>query len=197
VDPPSTLWAAVQQGLAAEEIEQARRPAWRRAWSRWAPMLPRYGAGALVAAAAIALLWWRAHRDDAAPTPARPIVGKSDVVETNVKIGSSQHALVAPTSPPCAEGDDVTADLAGEAACVTARYRATADELLVLAREARARWSDGDRESFDARVSELDATIAAAAEGRPKQRALQAMIRYLQGAAVRDDVLLAAHGGAP
>ena len=47
---------------------------------------------------------------------------------------------------------------------------------------------------FDARVVELRGTIAAAAEGRPRQRAWRELIRYLQGAVVRDEIALAGGG---
>jgi hypothetical protein len=63
-----------------------------------------------------------------------------------------------------------------------------------LATEARAGWTDEHAGAFDARVAALHSAIDRAAQGHAQQRAQRAMIRYLQGAVVRDDVLLASGG---
>jgi predicted dehydrogenase len=80
---------------------------------------------------------------------------------------------------------------------VTATYAATADELLALARDARTRWTPAQQTEFDAEVAALRQAVDAAAEGRPRQRAWRAMIRYVQGAVVRDPIVLASSGATP
>ena len=213
LDPPPSLWAGVQARLAAEEIEAARAPAWRRLFARWARHLetqaPRLAIGAALAAVAVAALWWRAQRDDddaAAPRAGEVVAVPSPRIEAGTDprppaatgpTGSITRVTpAAPPAPAAPSGDDVTAELAAEPARLTASYADAAEELVALAGDACARWTDDERAAFDARLAELRAEIADAAEGRPRQRAWRALIRYLQGAIVRDDVALAS-GGAP
>src|SRR5687767_1671656 len=61
LDPPPTMWSNIQSQLAAAEVEESQRPAWKRMLSRWTPMLPRFAAGGTLAAVAVAILWWRAQ----------------------------------------------------------------------------------------------------------------------------------------
>ena len=35
IDPPASLWAGVQARLAADEVAESKKPAWRRALARW------------------------------------------------------------------------------------------------------------------------------------------------------------------
>jgi hypothetical protein len=184
VDPPPSLWAGVQAQLAAAEVADAKRPAWRRALARWAPSAPRFAAGALVAAAAIAVLWWRTQRTpDETPAPSPEIATPSKAPDP------------APTPAPAPERGDVTADLAAEPARQTETYGDAAEELLALATEARVTWTADQQTAFDTRVSELRGLIDRAPDGRPKQKAWRELIRYLQGALVRDEIALA--GGVP
>jgi len=182
VDPPASMWAGIQARLAQEEVAHSQTPAWRRAVARWAPSAPRFAVGGLVAAAAISVLWWRSHqgRDAPAMVPDPPVIATPNKVigPTQVEVGGDSST-------------DVTADLAGEAARVTATYGDAAEELLALAGEARGLWTTEQKDAFDAHVLELRGRIAAAAEGRPRQRAWRELIRYLQGAVVRDEIALA------
>jgi len=191
-DPPSSMWIGVQARLAAAEVAESKRPSWRRVISRWAammPSMPRLVAGGLVVAASVTVIWWKAQPADEAPrtvlTDNRP-----------PKYGADGPKHVTPPSPvpSVPSGDDVTADLASEPARTTASYAAAVDELLVLARDARATWSDDRKVAFDGKVRALRATIADAAEGRPRQRATRTLIRYLEGAVIREDVSLASGG---
>lgn len=186
VDPPPSLWAGVQAQLAAAEVADAKRPAWRRALARWAPTAPRFAAGALVAAAAIAVLWWRTHRT------------AEDAAAPDTQIATPGPAPAPPPAPepiaPPSDGD-ITAELAAEPARQTETYGNTAEELLALATEARQAWSADQQTAFDAKVSELRGLIDRAPEGRGKQKAWRELIRYLQGAVVRDEIALA--GGVP
>lgn len=182
VDPPASMWAGIQARLGQEEVAHSQTPAWRRALARWAPSAPRFAVGALVAAAAISVLWWRAHQGSDAPsTVPDPVT----IATPNKVIGPTQVEVGGASST------DVTTDLAGEAARVTATYGDAAEELLALAGEARGQWTTEQKDAFDAHVLELRGAIASAAEGRPRQRAWRELIRYLQGAVVRDEIALA------
>jgi hypothetical protein len=191
LDPPPSLWAGVQAQLAAAEVADAKRPAWRRALARWAPRAPTFAAGGLAAAAAITVLWWRAHRspaDEPTPPPS-PVATHVAPAPTPAKPGTPDvraHGVMAP-----AGNDDVTADLAHDAERASASYAQAADELVALATEARTQWSDERKVAFDTKLVELRATIDHVAEGRPRQRAWRELIRYLQGAVIRDDIALA------
>jgi hypothetical protein len=93
--------------------------------------------------------------------------------------------------------DDVSEDLATENARTALRYNETIDELSQLAKTARSQWSPDRQQTFDARVTKLRGEIASA-KGRQRQRAQGELVRYLQGAAVRDQVTVAMNDrGAP
>lgn len=186
VDPPASMWAGIQARLADEEVAHSQRPAWRRALARWAPAAPRFAAGGLLAAAAVAILVWRAQGGPEAPA----------VTPDPEPIAVAQPKVTGPTQVVVggASSSDVTADLVGEAARVTATYADAAEELLALAGEARGQWTAEQKDAFDAHVVELRGSITSAAEGRPRQRAWRELIRYLQGAVVRDDITLAGGG---
>lgn len=190
-EPPPSLWANVQAQLAAAEVAEAQRPAWRRAltrWSRWLPAPPRYAAVGLVGAAALVIAW-KARTHEAASTTTAPELAVAPPPPAAV------HVAPAPVAPPTPEvAPDVSADLEAEPARVTASYRQTVDELLEVAADMRSEWSDDRATAFDARVSALERAAAAADDGKPRQRALRTLIRYLQGALIRDDVVLASRG---
>ncbi|HEU0030238.1 MAG TPA: anti-sigma factor [Kofleriaceae bacterium] len=198
LDPPSTLWAGVQARLAAEEVAAAEQPSWKRMLARarrWLPSTPQLAAGGVLAAAAVALIVWRTQGGhEAAP------IAVHDVQSPKIE----SHGVKPPPPPApapvqvaaCASSDDVSADLAAEPACVTEMYRRNADELLALANDAKPSWAADRRAAFDTKVRALREGIASAAEGKPRQRAYRALIRYLEGAAIREDVALASVGGA-
>ena len=109
---------------------------------------------------------------------------------------ASDPRLVAPSD------DDVTADLAHEAARTSAAYAATADNLAAQLADVRSGWTADRRQAFDVRLADLRTAITGAGEGRARQRALRAEIRYLQGALIRDEIasndrVLAAPGRLP
>lgn len=190
LDPPASLWAGVQQRLAAEEVADAERPTWRRVLARWMPRTPQLALGGAVLAGAIVLIVVKTQRTEerdrtvSAPMKIDPMV-----------LAPSTH--VAPPVPPVVDDDrDVTQALASAPGTVTEDYASAARELLPLAKEARARWSESQQHEFDARVAELDQKVASAADERARQRSYRALIRYLQRAAIRDDVTLASIGGA-
>jgi hypothetical protein len=198
-DPPSSMWAGVQARLAAAEVAESRRPAWRRLVSRWAAMIPsfpRLATGGLVVAAAVTVIWWKSQ-----PAPSDE-TQRTVVIDNRPPLyGAEGHKPVTPPLAPVSpsallapSADDVTADIASEPARITASYTAAADELMTLARDARTSWSDDRKAAFDDKVKTLRATIANAAEGRPRQRATRTLIRYLEGAVIREDISLASGG---
>lgn len=197
VDPPASLWAGVQAQLAAAEVADARKPRWRRAvarWARWAPWpptLPQYISGGALAAAAAVMLTWRAHR----AAELAPIAVSSPVAVSAPRVTPLVPPAAPPTALPVAPApDDVTADLMAEPARTTASYAAVVEELMKLASEARTGWSDDQKAAFDDKLAALRRGLGHAADGRPQQRAQRALIRYLQTAIVRDDVMLASGG---
>lgn len=197
VDPPAGMWTNIQAQLAAAEVAESKRPAWKRAVARWTPMLPRFAMGGALAAAAIGILWWRSHEPVEKPPAKVTIV---DAPSPKIEAAAPSAIASSQTSGCNLEGPahaDVTADLAGEAARVTACYAQTANELLALANEARGTWSDAQRSSFDAEVTALKQAVDTAEAGRPQQRAWRAMNRYLQHRLTRDEIALASTGGAP
>jgi anti-sigma factor RsiW len=189
LDPPASLWAGVQARLAQAEMADAERPAWRRALARWMPRAPQLGMAAVAIAAVVAFVMWRSHHDEVAqrvvPAPAP------------APMPLAAPAVKAPAPAPSIASPDVTADLAAAPARQTQDYAAAVAELMPLAEDARTRWTEERKRTFDARVAELRKQIDGAAEGRPRQHAYRALIRYLQTAAVRDEIALADVGGAP
>jgi anti-sigma factor RsiW len=179
VDPPASLWAGVQARLAAAEVADAERPAWRRALSRWLVPQQLVLAGVGIAALVTLVVWKTRHADAPTTVPAPP----------PHEIAAAPPQQFAPAvQPPVKEEPDVTAELAAAPARETQSYAEAAAELLRLAGDARASWSDERKAAFDARVAELRGAIDHASEEHPRQQAYRALIRYLQGAAIRDEV---------
>jgi len=146
------------------------------AWAR-----PARGLGLALAGAAIAMgvaVWQAGHRRLDQPA---------------VTLLSS---VPAPDSSPCAAGAprDVALALASEPTCVTEAYASAAADLVRTAQEQRAQWDDERRQRFDAQLDDLRRNVEAAPEGRPRQRAYRAVIRFLQRVTTRDQVLADARG---
>jgi hypothetical protein len=203
LDPPPSLWAGVQARLAAAEEVEARRPRWRRVLARWAPALPRLGAGSLVAAAAITVLWWRAHRageQDAELVPAPVVIAQPPMKlapYTDLPPAPAPGPAPRPASCELPEAADATADLALDDARRSGCYAAAAEALLAQAGEIRTGWTADQRAAFDAQLASLRGAVDAAAEGRARHRAWRSVVRYLRGALARDEVVALAGGGAP
>lgn len=197
LDPPASLWAGVQQRLAAEEVADAERPAWRRTLARLMPKMPQLALGAAVVAAAVVLLVVRAQQND----DREPTVSGATKIEPVVFAPHSQPPAPAPA--PLDDDRDVTDVLATAPAALSADYATAARELLPLAQEARARWATAQQREFDTRLAELQRQVDDASSERARQRHYRTLIRYLQRAAIRDEVALASidvhapFGGAP
>jgi len=209
LDPPASLWAGVQAQLAAAEVADAERPPWRHRLARiprqighglkWL-VVPRstssrFALGGLVAAAAVVLAYWRTHSVD--------IEGPS-LGEWARQVDGAIAAVQAPAPLPRATFDphfaDVTDDVAADDARANARYGDAADELYQQVHDVRAAWPADRRQLFDAHVAKMRGDVAAARQGKPRQRAQRELVRYLQSALVRDQVALndrSFAGGAP
>ena len=195
LDPPASLWAGVRAQLAVAEEVEANRPWWRRALARWAPQAPRLATGGLVAAVAVAAVWWRTNRAGEPGTdPAAPQVV---VANPSPEILPAGPAPEAPRAPACEipEAEDVTADLALDDARRSGCYAAAVRDLIEQAAEIRAGWTAAERAAFDARVAALREVVDRAEEGKPRHRAWRSMVRYVQNALVRDEVVALAGGG--
>jgi len=196
VDPPVSLWAGVQAKLALAEVADAERPSWRRAMARWAPVARTraVGFGAALAAAAVMVVWWRTHLPavEAPPPVAIHEVAAPGIVPTPPPEPPTPIVVHSRQSP---SPDDVTAELDAEAAQITAEYERTVNDLVERAGEAK--WTDAQRTAFTTRVGELRGAAARATIGRPRQRALRTLIRYVETAVTRDEVALADTGGQP
>lgn len=203
VDPAPSLWAGIQQRLAAEEMADARRPAWRLALARWMPSVRHMAVGGLVAAAAVALLVVRSRqgaepRDDetdrvASTTQIPPVVIAPQGSDTPA---SDRVPAVAGAEDSPADDDDVSVALASASARVSADYETAARELETIAAAARARWSAEQQQTFDTQLAALRKAIASANTERARQRQYRALVRYLQRAAIRDEVVASVeHGG--
>ncbi len=185
VDPPASLWAGVQARLAQEEVADAERPTWRRVLARWTPRLPQIALGSAIVAAAVVLLVIRAQRNDSESEPAQPMVSAPTKIDP---------VVIAPTHTQIAMADDtrdVSDVLEAAPAQVSEDHAAVVRELMPIAQEARARWTDEQRKEFDGRLAELQTKITDAKTERARQREYRALIRYLQRASIRDDVALA------
>lgn len=192
LDPPASLWAGVQAQLAAAEVEDAKRPAWRRLLARWAPRAPQIGLAGLAIAVAVFLIVLRVQRHSEAQQVAQPVVPP-----TPQRVVIAPEHVTPPPAPTPADDTDVTAALAAEPAQATASYAATARELLDLAKDAKAQWSAERQRELDSQVATLQKKIAAATDERARQAGYRKLIRFLQRAVIRDDVALANIGGAP
>jgi hypothetical protein len=157
------------------------------------PKAPQLALGSAVLAAAVVLVVIRAKRnDDVLHDEPRANVSASTKIESVVI--APHHTL--PTPPHVLEDDrDVSDVLASAPAQVSEDHAVVVRELLPLAQEARVRWPEMQRQAFDARLVELQRDVSGATSERTRQRHYRALIRYLQRAAIRDDVALAFTGG--
>ena len=192
LEPPPSLWAGVQRELAAAEVRDAETPAWRRWIARWAPQAPQIAIGSAALAVAVGVLAWRYH--DRANQPAGSgSLATAAPVETPSGVPDDPSRVEHPAPPPSTTvqppiAGDVTQEIADDTARTTATYKQAADELAGLARAARAQWPDDRKLAFDGKLAGFERELAAAADGRPRQKVYRAMIRYLQGVAIRDEV---------
>jgi len=200
VDPPVSLWAGVQAKLAAAEIADAEKPAWRRFVARFAPrvrsMAPQLGFAGLAVAAAVVFFVVRSHHDNEPPQVAQPTVIKPVVIKPDQGTPPAPAPIACGLTTQTQASDDVTAQIAAEPAQLTACYAQAAHELRELLPEARAKWTDDHKHEVDAKLAAFEQEVTAAKDDRARQKSYRAQIRYLQRMVIRDDVALAS-GGTP
>lgn len=179
VDPPASLWAGVQARLAAAEVADAEKPAWKRVVARWAPRAPQFAFGSVVVAAAVLFLVVRSRGSEQAEV---------ETVEVPPVVIKSEQ----PPAPPAPEPpNDVTAQVAAEPAQLTEGYAQAVKELRELAAEERNKWGDDKKTELDTQLAAFDKELAAAKTDRARQKMYRAQIRFLQRALIVDDVALA------
>jgi negative regulator of sigma E activity len=191
LDPPASLWAGVQRQLAAAEVADAERPAWRRALARWLPRAPQLGLAGAALAGAIVLVVVKLQQDDT------PVQTLEPATKIDPVVIAPDSTAPTPAAPRDDVAQDVTAELAAEPAAITASYASTVRDLLAIANEARASWPDDKRRDFDAQVAALQKRAALATDERPRRESYRKLIRYLQRTVIHDDVALASTGGTP
>jgi hypothetical protein len=148
----------------------------------------RIALGALVASTAVVLAYWRTHSGVGGQT----LADEMHKLQDNV-VGI-QRTVPPPTPTPTY--DDVTEDLAADNARANARYQDAIEENEAFAKEARAHWAADRQQQFDAQVAKFRAEINAAKRGLARQHVQSEYVRYLRGAATRDQVAVLA-GGIP
>jgi len=194
LDVPSTLWAGVHRQLANAEVADAHTPHWRRVARRWAAalspqqwMTPRFALASSAVAVIVCVWAWRyTHRDEGQPVDVLATIARATVVAPN----HAPHATNSVNDP-----NDVAAEVAAVPKQMTDDYAQAAQELVALAQASRTQWPDDRKQVFDAKLAELQHTVDGATEGRPRQKAYRALIRYLQRVTTRDEVAFANVGG--
>lgn len=177
VEPPPALWAGVMARLGEAEVADGRRSALALWWQRWMPRLAPVAGVAAAAAVALVAKGWIDGRRGSALAQVAPVAGLIAPV-------AAPALAPPPAPPPSPDGLDVAEALAGDAARADRAYAATVDDLLALAEDSRATWSSAQAQQFAARVTVLRAAVAAAADGRARARAWQALIDFTQRAVV-------------
>lgn len=199
-EPPPSLWAAVERGVAEAEMADARRSI---LWLRWQQVRPWLLPGAVVAAASVAVALWalrgpapgrEAHRGgELAAGEARE---QADDSASNLASGPGPaHALVpAPAGHGVGAGEDFFTRRRHELAHADQRYESVLAELRDIVAAERAQWPAHAATRFDHRMAAFDAEArrhrqaldpAEDARGRDALYALyQAEISFLQSAAI-------------
>ncbi|ACY16664.1 anti-sigma factor family protein [Haliangium ochraceum] len=176
-DPEPGLWDAVEQGLAEAEVADAHRP---RVWLHWQALRPMLLPGAVVAAAAAALLtWsWRAL-PGAEPQAAAPQATLASARAAAAPAGAREAAAAAPRAMDSAAAAALDADeplefaapavaaasfeqrMGDELAAADAGYRATLRELSAIVASERATWPAAAAARLDERLAALTAEARA------------------------------------
>lgn len=173
LEPPPSLWSAVQSSLAEAEIADARRS---RLWLHWQALRPRLLPAAVALAATAALttwLWRRPPAPASAPAPAPPMVAQlaAGAAAPGPDTDTAPVPALAPRAVP-APAETFAAGRARELAEADQRYVQTLTELRGLVADERARWPAEVTARLDARLAALaddarqqqHATVAPAAD---------------------------------
>ena len=167
LDPPPSLWAAIEVGLGEAEIGDAGRSRWNRAWERTRRALRGYalpGAVAAVTVAAVTVAVLRAGRGDG---PGKPVARDGDTPLGSASADSVDLAAdVEPPQPGRGVDFDFAMARAEEVARADRRYLDTIEELSGLAAAERERWPEAVRSMFDRRLGALRAAVTRGQEVR-------------------------------
>lgn len=194
MDPPPAMWQAIRSQLATQEIADAEAPLFKRWARKLAPMAPWAwrGLGGLAAAtAAVALLWWlRAPGDAPGQRPAAVASGQGGNAAASERAAPPASPLeqagvvVGAAMPPV----DVAVALGDEVTMIDRSYRDAVDELVAAIDEEKASWAPAFARRYDDKVRELRARVDGETAGPAKERAWQALMRYLQTSLTRAEL---------
>lgn len=166
LEPPPSLWSAVQSGLAEAEIADARRS---RLWLHWQAIRPRLLPAAVALAATAAVTTWLWRQPAPAPDPAAQLaIAPATVSDTASDIAA--RTAPAPRAVP-APDETFEAGRARSLAEADQRYGQTLAELRGLVADERASWPPEIAARLDARLAMLadearqQQHVAAAADG--------------------------------
>jgi hypothetical protein len=134
LEPPPSLWSAVQRGLAEAEMADARRS---RLWLHWQALRPRLLPAAVALAATAAVITWLWQ-----PQPARPTVAQP-----------SAAPAAAPVAPVPARTETFEAGRARELSEADQRYTRALAELRGLIADERTSWPPDLAARLDARLA--------------------------------------------
>lgn len=194
MDPSPAMWQAIRAQLATQEIADAEAPLLQRWARKLAPMAPwawRGLGGMAAATAAVALLWWlRAPGDAPGQRPAAVASGQDGSAvasERDARPASplEQAGVVVGTAMPPV---DVAVALGDEVTMIDRSYRDAVDELVAMIDEEKASWAPAFARRYDDKVRELRARVDGETAGPAKERAWQALMRYLQTSLTRAEL---------
>jgi hypothetical protein len=179
-DVPSGLWRGISAQLADAEVADSKRSRW---WLWWQSARPRLAPAAVVALAAVLVVtaWVRRGGDDGEPArPApetvatRPVMEIHPVIQPSVGLDCDLHAATS--------SGDAAGAITGMGAAIDRCYQAAADELYAIVAEDRLGWPERRARAFDAELDAARRAVTIATAGRPRERAWQAVIQFLQRA---------------
>lgn len=204
-EPPPSLWAAVERGVAEAEMADARRST---LWLRWQQVRPRLLPAAVVAAAAVAMALWTLRgpasgrsadlaaelaTNAPADQPADWATGPAQRTRDHSRPGPVPARTLHPGHDDRA-GEDFFARQEHELAHADQRYESVLAELRGIVAAERAQWPAPAATRFDRRMAAFQAEArrhrqaagpVAGARGRDALYAVyQAEISFLQSAAI-------------
>ncbi len=196
LDPSAQLWDRVLSRVAEAEEADAKQSRWtlsaRSLWQRLQQHL--VAVTAVGAAAVLVLVWWSRQDRDASRD--------DGLAELTPRIADAPPAPdVAPPvpTPPRPPAIDVETALVTEAQRIDALYADVVEDLTTDALDERATWPAPRQHKFDAELTKLRAAVHARplflapldpdgdhGAGEARERAWQALVKFLQRAAVGD-----------
>jgi anti-sigma factor RsiW len=179
VEPPAALWSQISARLGEAEIADARRAPASQLWARLRPIVWPAAVTASACAIAIVMVQWK--RSPASQPRER------DVLRTATATATDPLPDAPVVQVPLR---DATAELADEERRVEERFRATAAELLTLARAEIARAPAVQARKFNLEVASREKAVLNAAPGRARDRAWHALTAYLEQVVLGDLVAI-------